>query len=167
MGPPRRIASRCLKWGRAGLFACADEAKDGFTLGLSPDGVEPFAPLLRLSALEPAKCAEGGAFAVCLSTWCDIKKTLPIDAMCAKGGGIADASDDRKAGEADAAGGTDPDDGSGTSAVSSKGCACRARGNTGSTGWHAVVLAVVVLARRAGRITTRNMSESQPGEARR
>jgi hypothetical protein len=46
----------CLKWTDDGLYACADDHADGFTLGLSSDEGASFAPLFHASELAPLVC---------------------------------------------------------------------------------------------------------------
>ncbi len=50
---------RCLSWGSAGLYACANEGDDGFTVGRSDDDGASFTPLYHLLDLAPLDCPEG------------------------------------------------------------------------------------------------------------
>jgi hypothetical protein len=53
------VGARCLTFIAGALFACADEAKDGFSLGRSSDGGRTFAPLYRTTALALQTCPPG------------------------------------------------------------------------------------------------------------
>ncbi|WP_437756671.1 WD40/YVTN/BNR-like repeat-containing protein [Sorangium sp. So ce1389] len=65
------IAPRCFAWTEAGLYACASEFLDGFTIGLSRDGGATFAPLLQQACIGgPLECAASTAVgALCPSDW--------------------------------------------------------------------------------------------------
>ena len=53
------IAVSCLNWQPSGLYACADEALDGYTVGVSSDGGASFAPFMKVgSPCAPIECAE-------------------------------------------------------------------------------------------------------------
>jgi photosystem II stability/assembly factor-like uncharacterized protein len=62
---------RCLTWVESGLYACADEFKDGFTLGRSDDGGMSFVPLMHLdSPCGPVDCpVETSAGRECPARW--------------------------------------------------------------------------------------------------
>jgi len=75
------LAPLCLKWSAAGLYACADEAKAGFSLGLSTDSGQTFAarfhkPELKLKAC-PATLDTG---LYCPQAWEGERALLGIDA---------------------------------------------------------------------------------------
>lgn len=65
------VAARCLTWTAEGLFACADEARDGFTVGLSRDRGATFSALFRQSRLcGPLACTPASVVATtCGSRW--------------------------------------------------------------------------------------------------
>ena len=71
----------CLTWTASGLFACADEATSGFTIGVSTDGARTFAPLLHLADLTPVSCAADAPATSCTALWCSTATT--IGASCA------------------------------------------------------------------------------------
>ncbi len=60
----------CLGWTARGLYACATEASDGFSLGLSTDGAKSFAPLLRFADLRPVTCPRETSGARCTQSDC-------------------------------------------------------------------------------------------------
>lgn len=77
------IQVQCLKWTADGLFACASEYPDGFTVGLSQDDGKTFAPLHHLSDVAPLACT----YATCEETWLTIvRDTIDADA------GVSDSS---------------------------------------------------------------------------
>ncbi len=88
------LPASCLTWTATGLFACADEATAGFTIGVSTNGGGTFAPLLHLADLRPASCATGTSAAICASEWCATATT--IEASCAA---TADAAVDATSGD--------------------------------------------------------------------
>jgi photosystem II stability/assembly factor-like uncharacterized protein len=52
------IQNRCLTWSGSSIFACAKEAIDGFSIGVSTDGGHTWTPLHHLSCLEgPVGCS--------------------------------------------------------------------------------------------------------------
>lgn len=65
------VAVRCLKWAGAGVYACATEFVDGFTVGLSLDAGATFEPVMHLPCVRgPLECAEGTSVAeVCPAEW--------------------------------------------------------------------------------------------------
>ena len=71
----------CLTWTMAGLFACADEASAGFTIGLSTDSGGTFAPLLRLGDVTVASCPTNTSAGSCSASWCATANA--IGASCA------------------------------------------------------------------------------------
>ena len=50
---------RCLSWAQAGLYACGNQAQDGFTVGLSTDDGATFAALYDLLEIQLADCPAG------------------------------------------------------------------------------------------------------------
>lgn len=65
------VVARCLTWTAEGLFACADEVRDGFTVGVSTDRGATFSALMRQSKLcGPLACAADSVVsATCESRW--------------------------------------------------------------------------------------------------
>jgi MYXO-CTERM domain-containing protein len=51
--------ARCLTWSEAGLYACGNEAQDGFTVGRSADGGATFTPLYHLLDVGLIECPAG------------------------------------------------------------------------------------------------------------
>jgi hypothetical protein len=88
------VTAKCLTWTDAGLFACASEASDGFTIGQSMDAGKTFKALLRLPDLVPARCPGGtGVANTCPELWCQLAVTIgatcPPPAAPPSGGGCA------------------------------------------------------------------------------
>lgn len=128
----------CLTWASAGLYACADEATAGFTIGLSTDGGGTFDPLLHLKDLTSASCAPASSAGSCAAEWCSIANA--IGASC---GVTADAGADANR---DVAGG---------SATAETGCSCE---TTRGPSWVDLVVLLAVTATRS-RFVTRRASE--------
>lgn len=77
-GSPQSL--RCLTWTARGLFACATENIDGWTLALSSDDGETFAPLWHVQDLVPLECeASSSVGGVCPRTWLDIASRIGAD----------------------------------------------------------------------------------------
>lgn len=75
------LGIRCLTWTAGGLLACAEEDKDGFTVGRSTDGGKTFAPLHRRAELTPLACpADSGTHPACAQVWPFVALTLGVDA---------------------------------------------------------------------------------------
>jgi hypothetical protein len=53
------VGPSCLRWTDAGLYACANNAIDGFAIGISTDDAKTWKPLLRLADLVPLECPKG------------------------------------------------------------------------------------------------------------
>jgi photosystem II stability/assembly factor-like uncharacterized protein len=62
------LGASCLTWSGGRLFACAKEALDLFTIGVSDDKGVNFTPLLHLPDITPRACGELTSAAVCAST---------------------------------------------------------------------------------------------------
>ncbi len=63
---------RCLTWSERGLYACADQFVDGFSLGLSEDGGASFSVLMELSSAcgPPSTCGpESSTGNACVKSW--------------------------------------------------------------------------------------------------
>jgi hypothetical protein len=71
---------RCLTWTDRGLFSCAQESLDQWTLALSTDDGQSFAPLWHVQDLVPLECTPGSAVeAACPRTWLDIASRIGAD----------------------------------------------------------------------------------------
>jgi hypothetical protein len=153
---PERLgtaSSRCLKWDGETLFACADEKKDGFTLGVSADGRGPFVPLYHLGTLEPAaECARDESVGVCPSSWCPLKSVVPVEGRCEDAGRM-DADGARP--ERDGAERDGNDGGSSIDAVATGSevgaCGCRAGPAPIRSRWLVALAATVLANLRAAR----------------
>lgn len=74
------IGARCLTWAAAGLYACANEYPDGFTVGLSNDEGKTFKPLNHLAVLSPLECAAPTSTgSLCPKEWPKIQATIGTD----------------------------------------------------------------------------------------
>jgi MYXO-CTERM domain-containing protein len=140
------VGVQCLTWAAAGVYACAGEFKDGFTVGLSTDQGSSFVPISHLSCVRgPLACdpaTEVGQH--CPAAW-SLTAEVIDQASCL--------------GDAGAGGGT-PDAGvnpNPNTAGDPKGCGCRAAGSGGSA-WEIGFLAVSAIAlRRMRRRNSRGM----------
>lgn len=74
------IAAYCLAWSGPRLLACAKEAIDRFTIGVSQDQGEHFEALLHLSDVRPRSCAPDASTAVCTTDWDGVATVLGVDA---------------------------------------------------------------------------------------
>jgi hypothetical protein len=85
-----RITPLCLRYHGTFLYACADDAGDGFGLGFSRDGGEHFSPLVTWSQLQgPEACpADSPGRTLCQGDWPQLRGTL----VPAGDGGVADAA---------------------------------------------------------------------------
>jgi hypothetical protein len=84
---PNPLGPSCLTWSRGRLFACAKEAIDFFSIGVSDDKGVSFVPLLHFPDIKPRVCGAMTSAAVCASTWDSIASTIGVD-----GGAPPDAS---------------------------------------------------------------------------
>ena len=62
------------------MLVCTKEAIDQFSIGISEDLGEHFAPLLHLAEVEPRACAADASANVCALEWKDIATTIGVDA---------------------------------------------------------------------------------------
>ena len=121
---------RCLTWTERGLFACAQESLDQWTLALSSDDGQSFAPLWHVQDLVPLECTPGSDVELsCPRTWLDIASRIGADLV---------------PGEPEAAPATRSNDSS---------CEMRARVPS-EAGWSALALAALLLLTR--RLGTRS-----------
>jgi len=113
---------RCLTWASDGLYACADEFTDGFTVGVSTDNGKSFEPLMHLKELcGPLACdANTSTGKECPMYWGQTSLSLG-DATC---GDTADAGADGGSSSSSSSGGGN---GSGEGGDSSS-CACSTPG---------------------------------------
>lgn len=65
------VRPQCLTWASSGVYACALEYNDGFTVGQSSDGGVSFVPVYYLACLRgPLACAQGSAVqGACEGAW--------------------------------------------------------------------------------------------------
>lgn len=81
---------RCLTWAEQGLFACAQESLDGWTLARSSDGGASFEPLWHVQDLVPLECdASTSAGAVCPRAWLDVSAQIGAELVPTRGGAPA------------------------------------------------------------------------------
>jgi photosystem II stability/assembly factor-like uncharacterized protein len=71
---------RCLTWTARGLFACAQESLEQWTLALSSDDGQSFAPLWHVQDLVPLECSPGSDVeSTCSRFWLDISSQIGAD----------------------------------------------------------------------------------------
>lgn len=123
------VGVRCMTWSERGLYACADEFRDGFVVGLSGDGGQSFEPLLHLDGVcGPLECApQSRVAAICEDQWGATQLTLGAKDCAAPAPPAPPPGDD-------------------------EGCACRAVAGSGglwSPPMGALAVAAALLAARA------------------
>ncbi|WP_437979176.1 hypothetical protein WMF11_25015 [Sorangium sp. So ce295] len=123
------LGVRCMTWVDAGVFACADEFADGFTVGVSQDEGSSFAPMMHLSSLcGPLECGpETSVGSLCPPLWGATKLTI----------GAEDCG-------ASSASGATSGPGPSPGGVDDGGCACRSKAIAGAgreNGWLVVTIA--------------------------
>ena len=107
----------CLKWSAAGLYACADEANFGFSLGLSLDSGAHFTALFHKPDLTLKVCPSTTPTGLyCPQAWVGQRAALGIDAGTAAMG--SEPSDASVGGSLNGSGLTDASPGAGASAMS-------------------------------------------------
>jgi photosystem II stability/assembly factor-like uncharacterized protein len=85
--PVGTVHVNCLRWAPTGLYACGDEFKDGFTVGVSNDVGKTFAPLYHLSDLTMLSCpANSPQTTLCSKTWPQIASTIGANPSSGAGG---------------------------------------------------------------------------------
>jgi photosystem II stability/assembly factor-like uncharacterized protein len=100
----------CLKWHDSGLYACASEFEDGFTLGRFVDAATGFTAVYHLADLEQLVCPAGTIIAdTCPQEWPPVAETLGIGGS----GGAGGAAPSSSGAGASQAGDGDGDDGCG------------------------------------------------------
>ncbi|MGZ3453940.1 MAG: WD40/YVTN/BNR-like repeat-containing protein [Polyangiales bacterium] len=126
------IQVQCLRWTKEGLFACASEFPDGFTVGWSKDDGKTFAPLHHLSEVTPLACTYG----TCEETWLTIvRDSIGADA------GADDAGSDASSGAEPPV--VPPKDSS---------CKCSSVGRRNDVGAVAVAFGLLLAVRRRRRV---------------
>ncbi len=96
------VGARCLTWTAKGLYVCASEYPDGFTVGLSKDDGKTFAPIHHLADVAQLECPkETSTGTHCPKEWPAVQTTIgqerdagpsPVDA--GSSGGAAAPVDD-------------------------------------------------------------------------
>lgn len=93
------LTTRCLTWSAQGLYACANQFTDGFTLGLSQDEGKTFTGLYNLADICPLKCLDGtSGAATCAMYWPSVAATLGIDAAACGGSAASGSSSSSSSG---------------------------------------------------------------------
>lgn len=86
------VGAKCLLWTEDTLFACADEAKQGFTVGASKNEGQTFVPLLHLHDICPLQCASDTTTGkTCADQWPPLALTGNVNA-CTQGSGESPAT---------------------------------------------------------------------------
>lgn len=129
------LYTRCLTWSTAGLYACANQFVDGFTLGLSKDEGKTFTPLYNLIDMCPLECPEGASgTAACAMYWPSVVATLSNEPLAC--GGAATGSSSSSSGSAPSV----PRDGN---------CGCNLEAQSGA--WAPLAFVALALASRRRR----------------
>lgn len=141
------VGVRCLTWTDRGLYACGDEFRDGFVVGLSSDEGASFAPLLHLDGLcGPLVCdAASGVASLCEDQWGATQLTIGSTDCSASGPPSPPPASDEGGG-----------------------CACRAGGEGASSSSSAqrALVAAAVAAAAAGAWRGRPRRSRRRSEAR-
>lgn len=76
--PRAPLASvQCLTWTERGLFACATERDEGWTIGLSTDAGASFSPVWHIQDLRPLECElTSSTGAVCPTAWLEVASSI-------------------------------------------------------------------------------------------
>lgn len=73
------ISGNCLKWLKTGLYVCADDDIDGFTLGISQDAGTTIQPIHRRKELQQLACGElTRTQVVCARLWPTVAYQLGV-----------------------------------------------------------------------------------------
>jgi photosystem II stability/assembly factor-like uncharacterized protein len=112
------VGPKCLTWVEGGLFACGDQFKDSFTVGVSQDEGKTFTSLMLLADVcGPLACpGDSGLTMQCEAEWGPLEEVLAAgqcDAPVGAGGG---------------AGSGGPGGAASDEALNDPGCSCRAAG---------------------------------------
>ena len=120
-----QVGVKCLEWQAAEqLYACADEFKDGFTLGVSKNDGGSFTPVYHLPDLAPLECdASTPTGAACPAAWPGVASTIGADS-----GSSSSTSGAQTAAATSGAPATPPKDESSTCTVPSGGSSDRELG---------------------------------------
>jgi len=131
---------RCLTWGSAGIYACSKEATDGWTVALSTDDGQSFAPLLHMGDITPLSCAAATSVGTtCSTVWPSVQRQLastldagtdasplyassPLDASSPA---VSQSSDDGGSADASAFDDASASDGGPPTNATTSGCSCR------------------------------------------
>jgi hypothetical protein len=176
--PVNPVAPKCLTWAAAGLYVCADESTDRFTIGLSIDDGASISPLLHRSDVVPLACpASSMTGGVCPSVWCDsVREPLQAKAGCQSSSGDAGGEVGVESGSPEAAregnednqgeaGSTDALRSGEATPSSSGGCACRlGRGRSGPSelGLAGLLIALIRRRRRVRAGAVLELTEAEP-----
>ncbi|MCG8555144.1 MAG: hypothetical protein MJD61_07630, partial [Proteobacteria bacterium] len=77
-------AVQCLTWTQRGLYACTHERSEGFQLGLSQDGGQSFASLMKLRSVQGLACPSPSMLAaLCAGPW---RELCPVIGTTCTGG---------------------------------------------------------------------------------
>jgi photosystem II stability/assembly factor-like uncharacterized protein len=108
------LGVRCLTWSGDSLFACADEFKDGFQIGVSMNEGKTFSPLEHLNEVCPRACSSDSTVGQeCSVQWGAVALTI----------------------DAKSCGGEEPDAGATTSSGSTSGASTSGGGVPGGNGY--------------------------------
>jgi MYXO-CTERM domain-containing protein len=138
------VRARCLRWTGAGVYACAEEVLDGFSVGFSTTEGSTFKPFAHTASLCGLIDCPSSADVVqkCASRWPALRDTLGA-VPCAEAGTSASSSSAASSGAGGSAGAT----------PGAGGCGCTVAGAKANAGAAAVavVIAVGMGARRRRR----------------
>jgi hypothetical protein len=77
---------RCLTWAESGLYACAQESLDNWTVARSKDGGQSFTPLWHVQDLVPLECdASSSTGSTCPRAWLDVSAQIGAELVPGSG----------------------------------------------------------------------------------
>lgn len=137
---------KCLLWTPDSLFACADEFKDGFHVGISKNEGKTFSAFEHLQEVCPQECPAGTTVAeTCPKQWGAV--SLTINAKSCDGAGASTGSGGT-GGSGASSGGSGS---SGGCAIGGDGCSISGSGDAGGTMFFGVAAALALGRRRKRR----------------
>lgn len=97
------IHTRCLTWWQDKVYACASEAKDGFTIGESLDEGKTYTTIHHLSCLDgPVGCDAGSSVgSKCEAPWAQTSQTIQADQCTTSSTGSGTTSSSSTGGDDD------------------------------------------------------------------
>lgn len=133
--PVNELGVTCLTWTDDGIFACADQATAGFSVGLSTDEGASFEPLFKPSQLTLQVCDAGTPVAdSCPNAWRGLAPVIGADPATPGYEAAAGAGGRGAVGGSSTSGGSSSDGGDATSGSAAASANAGAGQNSGAVG---------------------------------